>query len=198
MYRFIESIRLENGNLQNLSCHQARVDQVFSDFFIDKPPINLSEFLSSCPMPSVGVHKVRVAYDSEVQSTKISLYKAKEINSLRVVKSDTISYSYKFEDRNELNNLLALREDSEEIIIVKNNMITDASFANLVLKKKDKWFTPSTYLLNGIMRQQLLEEKKIGEEEISINELKQYEKIKLINSMLQFDGAEIDVSRIVG
>ena len=37
-----------------------------------------------------------------------------------------------------------------------------------------------------------------NEEKITINDLYRYEKIKLINAMLQFDGPEIDVSQIVG
>jgi 4-amino-4-deoxychorismate lyase len=49
---------------------------------------------------------------------------------------------------------------TEEIIIVKNNCITDTSYTNLLFLKDEKWYTPSTYLLNGVMRQHLLKEKK--------------------------------------
>ena len=115
-----------------------------------------------------------------------------------MVHSNSISYSHKFEDRKELNKMFELREDCDDIIIVKNDHFTDASYANLVFYRDQKWFTPTTCLLNGTMRRQLLEKKIILEEEITTRDLVRYKKVKLINAMLQFDGPEIEVSQIVG
>jgi len=114
------------------------------------------------------------------------------------VYDNAISYDYKFEDRTELENLFSQRDDCEDIIIIKNYQVTDASYANLIFRKNNQWFTPKTFLLNGTARKQLLERKIIFEEKITINDLQRYEKVKLINAMLQFDGPEIDVSQIVG
>lgn len=197
MYRFIESIRLEDGRLGDLEYHQARADLAIEKFYKNSPKIDLKDFLDSCPMPSVGLHKVRLVYDSEIRSIQISHYAMRKIKSLQLVHHDSISYSHKFEDRRELEKLFLERSDSDDIIIVKNNKITDASFANLVFKRGAKWVTPSTYLLNGTARQQLIDQKIIEEEEISISDLSKFEKMKLINSMLLFNAPEIDVSQIV-
>jgi 4-amino-4-deoxychorismate lyase len=197
MCRFIESIRLEEGKFGNLNYHQSRMDRAMDEFYHSSPKINLKEFLYSCPIPSIGLHKVRLTYDNEIQYIQISLYTARMIKKLKLVHHDSISYSHKFEDRIELEKLLPLRGDCDGIIIAKNNMITDTSFANLVFKKGKKWFTPSTYLLNGTTRQQLLDQEIIFEEEISIADLSKYQKVKLINSMLLFNAREIDVSKIV-
>ncbi|MBI1767660.1 MAG: aminotransferase class IV [Bacteroidetes bacterium] len=197
MYRFIESIRLEDGKLGNLNYHQMRVDRAMNEFYKESPKIDLKYLLSSCPFPSIGLHKVRLVYDREVQSVQISQYSSREIIKLKLVQQDSISYLHKFEDRAELDKLFTQQEDCDDIIIVKNNNITDASFANLVFKKEGTWFTPSTYLLNGTMRQQLLDQKIIFEEEILVTDLSKFEKVKLINSMLLFNAPEIDVSQIV-
>jgi 4-amino-4-deoxychorismate lyase len=197
MSRFIETIRLEEGKLGDLTYHQARMDRVHSDFFKSSPKIDLEEFLESCPMPSIGLHKVRLIYDNEIQSIQISHYSVREIKKLKLVRSDTIQYPHKFEDRTELEKLYTQRGECDDIIIVQGNKVTDASFANLAFKKDDHWVTPASYLLNGTMRQQLLDKKLIFEEEISVRDLTNYQKVKLINSMLLFNAPEIDVSQIV-
>ena len=197
MSRLIETIRLENGQLGDLGYHQARVNRAFREFFNGQPPIDVKEFLSSCPMPSVGLHKIRIVYGTEIHAVQISVYNARKIETLKMVKGDSVSYAHKFEDRSELERLESLRGNCDDILIVKNKAVTDASFANLAFRRGEKWYTPSRALLNGTMRQQLLDKKIIFEEEITIGDLHRYEKVKLINAMLQFEGPEIDVSRIV-
>ena len=197
MCRFIETIRLEEGKLGDLKYHQARMDSVQQNFFKDSPKIDLNEFLQSCPMPSIGLHKVRLVYDDEIQSIQISSYSPRDIKKLKLVHSSSIFYNYKTEDRTELEKLYAARGECDDVIIVKDKKITDTSFANLVFKKNEKWFTPTTHLLNGTMRQQLLEKEMIFEADISVEDLVKYEKVKLINSMLLFNAPEIDVSQIV-
>jgi 4-amino-4-deoxychorismate lyase len=173
------------------------MDFALSEFCKSAPKINLSEFLSSCPMPSIGLHKVRLVYDEEIQSIQISHYTPRTIAKLKLIKSDSISYDHKFEDRSELERLFAQRGECNDIIIAKNNNLTDSSFSNLAFKRGNQWFTPATFLLNGTMRQQLLSQKVIMETEITSSDLPKYEKVKLINSMLLFSGPEIDVSQIV-
>ena len=87
---------------------------------------------------------------------------------------------------------------TEEIIIVKNNCITDTSYTNLLFLKDEKWYTPSTYLLNGVMRQHLLATKKIKETEITLQNIKEFTHFQLINSMNDFDDMFIyPIERIV-
>ena len=76
---------------------------------------------------------------------------------------------------------------TEEIIVVKNNHITDTSYTNILFLKGKEWFTPTTYLLNGVMRQHLLHEKKIKETEITLQNLTEFTHFQIINSMNDFD-----------
>ena len=82
---------------------------------------------------------------------------------------------------------MKLKTTAAEIIIVKNSHITDTSLSNLLFKKGKEWFTPSTYLLNGVQRQWLLKEKKIKETEITLQNLKEFSHLQIINSMNDFD-----------
>jgi 4-amino-4-deoxychorismate lyase len=70
---------------------------------------------------------------------------------------------------------------------VKNNHITDTSYSNLLFLKGKDWFTPSTFLLNGVQRQHLLKKKKIKETEITLQSLSEYSHFQLINAMNDFD-----------
>src|SRR5882724_7985463 len=126
MSRLIETIRLEKGQFGNLSYHQARMDLAFGEFWQHRSPIDVKEFLSTCPVPSIGLHKIRMVYDREVQSVQISVYKARKIQRLKIVESNSIVYPHKFEDRVALEGLFALRGDCDDIIIAKNGAITDA------------------------------------------------------------------------
>ena len=53
---------------------------------------------------------------------------------------------------------------------------------------KDKtWFTPKSYLLNGVMRQNLLQSKEIKEAEITLDNIKDFTHFQLINALNDFD-----------
>jgi len=198
MFRFIETIRLKDGVTNSLGYHEERMNRSVEEVLHTNRKFDLENILSPLSLPPKGLYKIRLAYDTEIRSMELTPYKKKEIRQLKIVYDNAISYDYKFEDRTELENLFSQRDDCEDIIIIKNYQVTDASYANLIFRKNNQWFTPKTFLLNGTARKQLLERKIIFEEKITINDLQRYEKVKLINAMLQFDGPEIDVSQIVG
>ncbi|HEV8514399.1 MAG TPA: aminotransferase class IV [Cyclobacteriaceae bacterium] len=197
MSRFIETIRLKDGVVSNLDYHVERMNRSVDEVLRTKQKFDLEDALSSLSLPPKGLHKIRLIYDAEIRSIEVTPYKRKEIRQLKIVYDNAISYDYKFENRAELESLFNQRDDGDDVIIIKNYQVTDTSYANLVFKKNNQWFTPKTFLLNGTTRKRLLEEKIIFEEKITINDLPRYEKVKLINAMLQFDGPEIDVSQIV-
>jgi 4-amino-4-deoxychorismate lyase len=197
MYRFIETIRLENGQFGDLSYHEARMNRAVSEVLNLHRSVNLEAILAMENFPSTGLHKVRLVYNSEVHSVQVTPYAARPVASLKIVHADSIDYQHKFEDRKELNYLFEQRGTCDDVIIVKNNLITDSSYANLAFKTKGRWVTPRSFLLNGTMRQQLIDKKIITEESIALDDLRRYESVKLINAMLLFEGPEIEVSKIV-
>ncbi len=197
MPRFIETIKLLDGQLYNMEYHQQRVNKTAFHFFRSKQHVDLQYHFSQFNLPQQGFFKCRVIYEHKILSLQFLPYTIKPIKSLKVVEQNEIEYKYKFENREELTSLFDQRKNCDEIIIVKDKMVTDASYANLVFKRDDKWFTPTTYLLNGTMRQSLLNQGEINAKTISIDDIGKFEKVKLINSMLGLDGEEIPTSQIV-
>jgi 4-amino-4-deoxychorismate lyase len=100
---------------------------------------------------------------------------------------DEISYSKKYLDRKYLDKLYENKDEFDEIIIIKNKIITDTSIANIAIFYENTWITSRNCLLQGTTRNRLIEEKKILEKDISVSMLKKASKIALMNAMIGFD-----------
>ena len=131
--QFVETIKISNGKAANLPYHQARMERTIRHFF---PQLALMPRLQDLitPKDSMSLFKARVVYGTHgVELVEYAPYSMRQISTLKIVHDDTISYSYKYTDRSVLNALTAQKADCDEIIIVKNNLITDTSFTNLAL-----------------------------------------------------------------
>ena len=113
-----------------------------------------------------------------------------------MVCDDTISYSYKSCDRSQLNALAAKKGDCDEIIIVKNNLVTDTSFTNLAISDGNCWLTPRQPLLLGTKRASLLNQGLIKEADITAYDLKRAERVRLFNAMIDFGEKEVETKYI--
>ncbi|MFP3596394.1 aminotransferase class IV [Chryseobacterium sp. SIMBA_029] len=186
MSQFIESIKVEDQEIFLLELHQKRVDQTFAHFG-KEGSIDLAKIFKHLQHDENGLFKLRLAYDLDKRiRTQMIPYAIPEIADFQLVENNSFDYSFKFEDRKELDKM-KMKSKAEEIIIVKNNHITDTSFSNLLFLKGKEWFTPNSYLLNGVQRQQLLKQKKIKEAEITMQNIKQFSHFQLINAMNDFD-----------
>ncbi|HNQ67981.1 MAG TPA: aminotransferase class IV [Bacteroidales bacterium] len=183
MYLFFETIKIVDGVIQNLEYHQKRVDETINcKYSIDNKHI-LRNIIIVPEKNSVGVVKCKFEYNLENYKMSFSDYKMIEIHSLKLVKSDTIEYNYKYINRSVIEKLLEKREDCDDIIIVKNNKITDTSFSNLILFDGYKWVTPDSSLLNGTCRRRLLEQGRIEAKPVYMDEIYNYKSLVLINAM---------------
>ena len=109
-----------------------------------------------------------------------------EIDGFQLVENNKFEYRFKYSDRKELE-YMKKKAKTEEIIIVQNRKITDTSYSNLLFLKEKQWFTPTSYLLNGVQRQHLLSKKAIKETEITLDNIKEFTHFQLINSLNDFD-----------
>ena len=196
--QFVETIKIKNGKALALPYHQARMERTIRRFFpsftsfpsIASADINLSSLIS--PKEEMDFYKARVVYGAQgVEAIEYAPYKMKEIHSLKVVEDDSIDYTYKSTDRSALNALVAQKGDCDEIIIVKNGLITDTSFTNLALFDGNNWLTPKHPLLLGTKRAQLLEAGIIEEAELTLEDLRKTEKVSLFNAMIDFGEREV-------
>lgn len=186
MSQFIESIKVEDQEIFLLEFHQKRVDQTFAHFG-KEGSIDIAKIYKHLEHDEDGLFKLRIVYDLDKKiRTQMIPYAIPEIDDFQLVENNSYDYSFKFEDRKELEKM-KMKSKAEEIIIVKNNHITDTSYSNLLFLKGKEWFTPSTYLLNGVQRQSLLKHKKVKETEITLQNIKQFSHFQIINAMNDFD-----------
>lgn len=186
MSQFIESIKVEDKQIFLLEQHQKRVSDTFT-YFGKGEPINLELIFKSLEHDEDGLYKLKITYDlTGKYRTQMIPYAISEIANFKLVENNSYDYTFKFEDRKELEKMKILSK-AAEIIIVKNNHITDSSYSNILFKKDKNWYTPSTFLLNGVQRQNLLQSKKIKEAEITLQNLRDYTHFQLINAMNDFD-----------
>ena len=193
MCLFIESIRIENGVIYNLPYHNERLNRTRNVFWKDCTPINLIDYIR---MPhKKGIVKCRIVYEKEIKEIVYTPYSMREIDTLRIVHSDGINYTYNSTDRVELNRLYVGRGDADDVLIVRNELITDTSIANVAFYDGCEWYTPQTPLLKGTQRAFLLDRQIIKEKEITLKQLFTYSRVTLFNAMIEFGQIEFPVKK---
>ena len=108
-----------------------------------------------------------------------------------MVECDDVDYHLKYADRSIFDALLQKRGSADEILIVKNGLITDTSYTNVVLFDGNQYVTPKSPLLKGTQRAYLLKTGKIIEKEIAVEQLSIYQSVFLINAMMDFSSCPV-------
>jgi 4-amino-4-deoxychorismate lyase len=199
MCLLVETIKVGNGKVFNISFHNERMIRTLYQIYGISQKINLESIINVPESAESGVYKCRVIYDNKSVKTEFLPYIKRNVKSIKIIKSDNICYPYKYTDRTRLNSLFEMRGECDEILIAKNGKVTDSSYSNLVFKDfHGKWITPKTYLLPGTRRAALLKNGLICEADISIDDIIKYKEVKLINSMIGIEDSEgIPVSEII-
>jgi 4-amino-4-deoxychorismate lyase len=195
----LETIKIHKGEISNPDLHNARMHHSRRELF----GIDIWEDIASLPgirnVPvSDQVIKARIIYAEKILHVEWGFYSRRMIKNLRIVEDNEIDYSHKYSDRSRLNGLFAQRKDSDDIIIVKKGMITDSSYCNLAFFDGRRWVTPSSPLLKGTKRQQLIGEGVLFEEELKVGDLKRFGKCSLINALNELGEMEVGIGEIVG
>ena len=195
MCRFIETICINDGMIENLSAHNERMNNTIRVHYGSSViPVSLEDFITAegCK----GRTRCRVEYTSAVEKVEYFPYSIREVKSLQLVNDDTAEYSFKYADRSVLDRNFALRGNADDVVIVRSGMLTDTSIANIALYKEGKWFTPKYPLLKGTRRAGLLAEGIIEEDIVMADSLHKYEKIRLFNAMISFGEVEMDIKNV--
>jgi len=177
--QYLETIKAVDGELFHLNYHQQRLNETLGN-----KKILLAEILKP---PTSGLFRCRVVYNARNYRVSYHPYEKRIVQKLKLIFDDTIEYSRKYYDRSPLERLLEKKSFCDDILIVKNRLITDTSIANIALQYKNEWLTPREPLLYGTTRARLLDEKKIFEDDIAVEDLKKFKQMALMNAMIDFD-----------
>ena len=182
MQEYFETIRCDDFEVFNLEYHQKRMANSVGLNF------NLGEYIYP---PSSKLLKCKVIYNEEsILNISFTEYHKREISSFKLLTSDSISYSKKSCNREELDKLFLQKEDCDEILIVKNGFITDTSIANIAIFLDNVWITPKTPLLKGTTRDRLLSTGELIQKDITVEMLLKAKKVALLNAMIEMDVLE--------
>lgn len=183
---FSEAIKVKDGVFYNLPLHINRMARTMQHFFSSFDPISLNPEMIPQEAQK-GIFKCRVLYSDKIISVEYIPYTFRTIGSISIVRDNDIDFTYKYVDRDHLNRLLK-SSGTDEIIIIKNKHVTDASSSNLVFEDAaGKLYTPSTCLLQGTKRELLLQQGKIQQIPILEKDICNFHTIRLINAMIDLE-----------
>ena len=184
MCRLIETIELKNGNLSEIIYHNKRLNAARRELFGIKESIAIEKEIVIPEEFKKGIFRCRLLYDKHIIKTDFFPIKERSFSSLKLVRDDNIDYHLKYADRSALNKLLEQKGKNDEVIIIKNGMVTDCSIGNLIFFDGHDWITPDTPLLKGTQRAYLLDKKLIRECDIKEEDIFKYQKVGIINALL--------------
>jgi len=196
MYPLVESIRIENGIVLNLNYHQDRLKRTFLHVYGEPAPFKLDELIKFPKDLSADKIKLRFLYNKTSFRYETEKYKPKSIKTLQIVKDNTINYSCKKTNRRSIDRLMTSKGECDDILIVKNEYITDTSSANIVFFDGKEWLTPDTPLLLGTCRARLINTGKIREIPIRLEQIPTFQSFCLINAMVEGLGSPLPIANI--
>lgn len=193
---FIETVKVCDGNILNADMHNGRMWKTSAGVFgcpvdFDVRSVRVPEDYRN------GVVKCRILYGSRMNEISFAHYTPRQTGSLVLVDGGGIDYSLKYADRTCLERLLSLRRNCDDVLISVNGCITDTSYSNVIFVNDEGMYTPDTFLLNGTKRRRLLQDGIVAERRITVDDLRNYSYLLLINAMLDIaDNVRVDISNI--
>ena len=175
---YFETTKCKDSEVLNITYHKKRISRTIG------LNINLEEYIY--PLDN-QLLRCKIIYNKNgILDISYTPYIPKDIKSFKIIEDNKINYLYKSTNRDAIDTLYNKKENSDEIIIIKNGLVTDTSIANIAIYENNIWLTPRKPLLLGTTRDRLLELDYIKEEDITIKRLLNCEKIALMNAMIDF------------
>lgn len=204
----VETICVVNGTALRLPFHLARVRASCQTLgWKDVSKELLQTWLTSLQnLPreyKTGRVMMRTVYDATgVSSVTFQQYQLRPVRSLRCVEADLLHYSLKSTDRSGITHCVEQRDNCDDVLILRHNLLTDTSIANIAFLNEEQgncWMTPANPLLRGTHRAALLRSGTIVEDAaLTLDRLEEFSRIRLFNAMIKWGEIELPISAIVG
>lgn len=186
-FKLIETMKVKNRRIYLKQLHLKRIKKAAKKFGfkINNKLNNLIPKYDSCIM--------RILMDKSGQ-LKIEYKKINDIktNIIKLAKNKTntnnIFLYYKTTNRmwySETMSKIGENKIFDEVYMNQKNQITEGARSNIIIKKKDIYYTPSLNcgLLNGCFRQFIIKKLNVIEKDLYIDDLKNADKIFCLNSI---------------
>ncbi|AGZ81938.1 aminotransferase class IV family protein [Campylobacter fetus] len=174
-----ETIKIIDKEVCNLNFHIKRA----KNSTINGLKFDFSDILQP---PFNGTLRAKVIYDinGNLKNVEYFPYEMRDFYEFKLVNID-FDYDKKYLDRSKIE---AAKSNFNEIIMIKNGLITDTSIANIAVfdSCNDTWLTPKTPLLKGTTRDRLLQNKFLKQKDIDPNDLLKAKRFAIMNAMIGF------------
>lgn len=188
MQKLLETVKIIDGQAQYLEFHQARMQRSCVQLNIAKRAPDLK--LALLNTPEKGEFRARIVYEQYIETVEYFPIVARNFQRFKLVKADDLEYNCKFLNRDVINQFVAENGTADDVLFVKNGLITDTSIANVAFFNGIQWVTPRFPLLEGTIRARLLQTGKLHLMEITPAMLPNFEKMALCNAILGFSVLE--------
>lgn len=194
MSLFFETICIVQTKALRLPYHQKRVHSSLQHI---KATLNidLHKVLSQFDLTAYQKRtRCRIDYGpTGVTQVQFLPYVPRKVEKLRLVHTH-MDYAQKRCDRSELDALFAQRGDADDVLLVKEGLLTDSTIANIALQIGQSWYTPEKPLLAGTHRAALIEAGLLIPAPLRVADLQATKTIRLFNAMLQWGEIELKCS----
>jgi len=201
MYPCIEAIEWLDGKAQRIDYHQRRVDEAFQCLFPSELPFSLAEelerFRTGTFFPEKGRYKLRLQYDNQLRTVEFVEYHQRRVESLKLIEIDYATTTFKSSDRQTIDAAFTQRGSCDDVLLVRDGLLTDTSYANIAFFDGQKWISPRIPLLYGTRRAYLLDHQDIEIADIRVEELAHFQRIRLFNALIDFGDIDLPVASII-
>lgn len=193
---YIETIRIQDGRVRNIAYHNDRCNRTREMIYGSSTSMQLRSAID-CPTELVkGITKCRITYAEHIIKVEYEPYELKPISSLKLVQADHVDYQHKASDRSALLDLFSKKGSCDDIIMLKDQRLTDTYYGNIALLKNGRWYTPERPMLAGTMRAHLIARGSIIPKSIIVSEIQEYEQITVFNAMIPMGNVQLAIASI--
>jgi 4-amino-4-deoxychorismate lyase len=209
MYPCIEAIEWLDGCVQRLAYHQQRIDAAFGCLYPELRSFDLAEELKiirkaggdervagGCFFPEQGHYKLRLEYDFQLRRLEFQEYRMREVQLLQLVPITLEPMLYKSSARELIDGAFNRRGECDDVLLVREGLLTDTSYANIALFDGRKWLSPRVPLLYGTRRAYLIDRGLIEPADIRVEDISRFQLIRMFNALIDFGVLELPVSAI--
>ncbi len=188
----LETLPIRHAQLPDLRDHQARMDHTRQQLAGLNQPLLLADAIQLPDSLNPALtYKCRVTYGEQIQEIEFEPYQPRPVRSLKCVRANHLNYNYKYADRRVINDLFAQRGTADDVLMLRDGLLTDTSYANIALFDGFRWYTPARPMLAGTQRARLLRNGVLQTADIRPVDLGDFRDVQLINAMLVWETERI-------
>jgi len=197
MFPLFETIRFDDGRAGIWSYHASRLYSSCLKLYGIPPAFDPEKAIEVPEACRMGVWKCRLLYNASACMVEWQPYVKRALKRLIVKDSENLDYQLKYTDRSALDGFGPGLGDDEEVLLVRNGLVTDTRYTNVALFDGLSWITPEHPLLPGTRRMELLDFNIIRQGVVKMTDLRAseeskeslYDRIRLFNAMIPWEEA---------